>query len=182
MDGESSSRSPADQGLTHIEKRSRDAASIAITGQKAIIKISPLFEALLNSADGQSNRVHQHSAAVLVAQTAIEVCTQRLITKLLDKRGGKFLEDWIDDRLQNYNIRNETVRKLYEAVSLDTQLVNQPFWTSSRLKHHVELRNDVAHQGRVATPAEAQASLAVAHEVISYLTGIATQHGIDLSN
>src|SRR5690348_11607485 len=146
------------------------------------VKISPLYDALLHSADGLSNRVHQHSVAVLVAQTAIEVCTQRLITKLLDQRGATFLEKWIDDRLQNYNIRTETVRKLYEAVSSDAQLVNQPFWTSNRLIDHIELRNDVAHQGRVATPAQAQASLDVAREVITYLTGIATQHSIDLSN
>ena len=156
-------------------------AGAAAGTNNPLVRISPLYEALLHSADGLANRVHQHTVAVLVAQTAIEVCTDRLITKLLDQRGAKFLEKWIDDRLPNYNIGNEQVRKLYEAVSSDTQLVNQPFWTSNRLKDHVQLRNDVAHQGRVATPAEAQASLAVAREVISYLTGIATQHVIDLT-
>ncbi len=48
-----------------------------------LVRISPLFEALLVCADGLLTRAHQSSAAVLVAQTAIEVCTQRLITKLL---------------------------------------------------------------------------------------------------
>jgi hypothetical protein len=88
------------------------AASAASATERPIVKISPLFEALLNSADGLLSRVNQPSAAVLIAQTAIEVCTERLITKLLDKRGVKFLEDWIDARLPNYEIFNPTVRPL----------------------------------------------------------------------
>jgi len=55
------------------------------------------------------------------------------------------------------------------------------FWTSNRLKTHVELRNEIAHQGRFATPAEAQASIDVAREVISYLTAVAAAQSIDLS-
>jgi len=147
-----------------------------------LVRISPLYEALLNSADALSNRVHQHSAAVLVAQTAIEVCTQRLIGKLIQARGVAYLDKWMRKQMRNYNIVNSPVRELYEALSSDTQFVNQPFWTSNRLTDHVELRNRIAHRGHIATPAEAQASITVAREVISYLTGIATQHAIDLGD
>lgn len=182
MDGEGPGQSPADQGPAHVEKRATDAFPLQIKGQTPGVKISPLYEALLVSAHGLWERAKQPNAAVLVAQTAIEVCTQRLITKLLDQRGGKFLEDWIGERLQNYNIRNEMVRKLYEAVSSDTQFVKQPFWTSHRLENHVELRNDIAHEGRSVTNVEAQASITVAREVISYLLAIAALHGIDLGD
>jgi hypothetical protein len=144
------------------------------------VKISSLFEALLTSSHGLLTRVNQPSAAVLVAQTAIEVCTARLIGKLLDKLGASVLEDWINKRLQNYNIANETVRPLYQALSSDTQIAQQPFWP--RLQTHVQLRNDIAHEGRFATEDEAQASITVAREVIGYyLTGIATRHAIDLA-
>jgi hypothetical protein len=42
------------------------------------------------------------------------------------------------------------------------------------------VRNDIAHEGRFATTAEGQASLAVAREIIQYLTSIAAQHAIAL--
>ena len=40
--------------------------------------------------------------------------------------------------------------------------------------------DDIAHEGRFATQAQGQASLAVAREVIEYLTSIAAQHAIAL--
>jgi hypothetical protein len=180
MGGCGSSQGPSSQGPSPIvtPRTAGDAVSIALTGEKAVIKISPLFEALLNSADGLLTRVNQPSAAVLVAQTAIEVCTARLIGKLLDKLGASILEYWIDNRLQNYNIANETVRSLYQALSSDTQIAQQSFW--QRLQSHVQLRNDIAHEGRFATQAQGQASLAVTREVIEYLTSIAAQHAIAL--
>jgi hypothetical protein len=182
MGGCDSSQGPSSQGPSPVltPRTARDDLSMALTGEKSVIKISPLFEALLNSADGLLNRVNQPSAAVLVAQTAIEVCTERLVSKLLDKRGANFLEDWIDARLPNYNIANETVRSLYQALSSDTQIAQRPFW--QRLGSHVQLRNDIAHEGRIAREDEAQASITVAREVIDYLTGIAAQHAIDLAS
>jgi hypothetical protein len=157
-----------------------NAGDLSMVGEKPIVKISPLFEALLHSANGLLKGEH-YSAAILVAQTAIEVCTERLVGKFLDKRGASFLDKWVDDRLQNYNIFNSAVRTLYEAVSGDAALVQQGFWTSSRLKSHVELRNDIAHEGRFATPDEAKDSLDVAWEVVRYLTAVAAAQSIDLS-
>jgi len=82
------------------------------------------------------------------------VCTERILTKFLDKRGASFVSEWIDDSLVNYNIGSERVRDLYQAVSGDTAIAQQRFW--NRLKIHVELRNKVAHEGRFAIEAEAQ--------------------------
>ena len=153
------------------------AADATLGVSAPIVRISPLFEALLHSANGLL-KADNPSAAVLVAQTAIEVCTERLITRLLDKRGTSFLAEWIDDSLVNYNIASEKVRKLYEAVSTDKTIAQQPFW--SLLQAHVQLRNDIAHQGRFATQTQGQASHDVAWQVVRYLSDTAGQHSIDL--
>ena len=144
-----------------------NVGGLVLVGDAPTVRISPLFEALLNSA-GQLLKDGHPSAAVLVAQTAIEVCTERIVSKFIAARGATFLSKWIDDRLDNYNIFNEAVRRLYQALSSDAALVNQGFWTSSRLKNHVELRNDIAHEGRQASLVEAQASVKVAREAIQY--------------
>jgi len=154
-----------------------DPVPIAIGVTAPTVRISPLFEALLQSANGLL-KGKNFSAAVLVAQTAIEVCTERLITKLLDRRGASFLSGWIDDSLTSYNIGSEKVRKLYQVASGDAAIAQQLFW--NRLKDHEKLRNKIAHEGRFATEDEAKASLEVAWEVVGYLTSIAKQHGIDL--
>ena len=153
------------------------AADATLGVSAPIVRISPLFEALLHSANGLL-KADNPSAAVLVAQTAIEVCTERLITRLLDKRGASFLAEWIDDSLVNYNIASEKVRKLYEAVSTDKTIAQQPFW--GLLQAHVQLRNDIAHQGRFATQTQGQASHDVAWQVVRYLSDTAGQHSIDL--
>jgi hypothetical protein len=150
---------------------------LVITSDAPKVRVSPLFEALLHAASGLM-KGNNPSAAVFVAQTAIEVCTERLINGLLKARDTEFLGEWIDSRLPSYNIVNKTVRKLYEAVSEDTDLKQQAFW--NRLQDHVELRNDIAHEGRFATPDEGKASVTVAGEVIRYLTGIAKQRDVDL--
>jgi hypothetical protein len=119
-------------GLTPEDIRlTPDPVPIAIGVTAPTVRISPLFEALLQSANGLL-KGKNFSAAVLVAQTAIEVCTERLITKLLDRRGASFLSRWIDDSLTSYNIGSEKVRKLYQVASGDAAIAQQLFGIDSR--------------------------------------------------
>src|SRR5262245_7584407 len=70
---------------------------LGAVGQPVSVAVSPLFEALLNSAR-QLLAIGQHGAAVLIAQTAIEVCTERVIARSLQQGGAAFLRDWIHRR------------------------------------------------------------------------------------
>jgi hypothetical protein len=158
-----------------------ESGALGIEGQRPSIRLSPLFEALLNSTR-QLISSGQPTAAVVIAQAAIEVCTERLVTKSLVLRGGAFLQDWIDDRLPNYNVFNEGVKALYKAVTEDTTITEKDFWRSGRLKAHVELRNAIAHRGKTATPEEANASFIVADQIINHMNGVAAGKSLDLGD
>jgi hypothetical protein len=151
--------------------------SLGIEGYRPGIRLSPLFEALLNSTRHLIT-IQQPTAAVVIAQTAIEVCTERLISKSLVLRDAAFLQAWIGDRLLNYNVFREDVKALYKAVTEDTTITNQNFWASGRLKTHVELRNAIAHRGKTATAEEANASLLVAEQIINHMNSVAASKSL----
>jgi hypothetical protein len=91
-----------------------------VAGQQVGLRMSPLFEALLNSARHLLRLPQpQPTAAVLIAQTAIEVCTERIITRWLHSRGATYLYKWVDDQLVNYNVYHSHVKALYKAVTED---------------------------------------------------------------
>jgi hypothetical protein len=158
-----------------------EAGSLVTEGHRPGIRLSPLFEALLNSTRHLIT-IRQPTAAVVIAQTAIEVCTERLVSKSLALRGAAFLQAWIDDRLLNYNLAREDVKALYKAVTEDTTITDQNFWTSGRLKAHVELRNAIAHRGKTATAEEANASLIVAEQIINHMNSVAASMSLDLGD
>jgi hypothetical protein len=69
--------------------------------------------------------------------------------------------------LPSYNLGNERVRKLYEALSRDDALVKQEFWDP--FTRHVRRRNDVVHRGERITVEDARESIAVVRELLAYL-------------
>ena len=157
---------------------------LAGAGEAVSIRMSPLFEALLNSARHLIGLrpVSAASAGVIIAQTAIEVCTERIISRFLAGGGAAFLHPWIDGRLTNYNVAREDVKALYKAVTEDVAITDQGFWTSGRLRAHVQLRNDIAHRGKTATTTEAMASVVVAEEIINHMVGVAGKKSLDLGD
>jgi hypothetical protein len=156
-----------------------EAGSSGMEGHLPGIRLSPLFEALLNSTRHLIS-IRQPTAAVVTAQTAIEVCTERLISKSLALRGAAFLDAWIDDRLRSYNVESDHVKSLYKAVTEDITITDQPFWRD--LKAHVKLRNEIAHEGKTATEQEANVSLIVAEQIINHMTSIAASKSLDLGD
>jgi len=157
---------------------------LVITGESVSIKMSPLFEALLNSSRHliKLGPASAASAAVIIAQTAIEVCTERVISRFLARDVAADLHSWIVGRLINYNVARKDVKALYKAVTKDVTITDQAFWTSGRLKAHVELRNDIAHRGKTATTEEAMASVVVAEEIINHMVGVAGKKSLDLGD
>jgi hypothetical protein len=153
---------------------------LVATGESVSIKLSPLFQALLNSARHLLSS-GQHSAAVLVAQTAIEVCTERVIAGSLEKRGAGFLREWIDSRTRPYTLgTGGPTKSLYELLTGDQGIDRAPFWR--RLTDHVKRRHAVGHRGLAVELNDAEDSVRVAGEAIQYLSGVAHGLGVDLSD
>jgi hypothetical protein len=68
--------------------------------------------------------------------------------------------------LPGYNLANDRVRKLYNAVTGD-QIQTQSFWQA--FKESATRRNQAVHNGRIATKAEAEASFKAASDLVAYL-------------
>jgi hypothetical protein len=81
-------------------------------------------------------------------------------------KGIDYLEQPVDDLLPGYNLANERVRNLYNAVTGD-EIQKQTFW--QQFKESATRRNKAVHQGRIATKAEAEASFNVASGLVAYL-------------
>ncbi len=124
------------------------------------------FEVLLGAAKQLRDNDH-NEAAIVTAQTACEVCTEIVLTLTFQSRGIDYLNDPLGHLLSNYNVGNERVRRLYEAVTDDLISKTSPHWSS--FQKHVKKRNDVVHSGEQATRAEADASIAVAAEIIEHI-------------
>jgi transcriptional regulator with XRE-family HTH domain len=150
---------------------------VVVVGESVSLRISPLFEALLNSATHLLS-IGQSGAAVLVAQSAIEVCTERIIAKSLERPGIAFLQDWIQSRVPNHAPTSDATRKLYQLLTGDDQIAQAPFWR--RLTDHVTRRNLVAHRGQPIERKDAEDSVAVAGEVIRHLSAVAACLDLDL--
>lgn len=130
------------------------------------------FKVLLQAAKDLRDNDH-HEAAIVTAQTACEVCTEILLTVALRKRGVEYLSDPLDRLLPNYNLGNERVRKVYEAITDDLLTADAARW--SKFQQHVKKRNGVVHRGEAATRAEADASISVVEDVIDHIV----QHHYD---
>ena len=77
-----------------------------------------------------------------------------------------YLEQPIEDLLSSYNLANDRVRSLYNAVTGD-EIQNQPFW--DQFKDSATRRNKAVHVGKIATKAEAEASFNAASNLVAYL-------------
>jgi HEPN domain-containing protein len=118
-----------------------------------------------------------YSAAVVSAQTACEVITERAIDFwILDLRMASDVWDMrlnsvmnsLMEPFQTYNLANDRLRRLYVVLSEDA-IHQEPFW--ERFKEHVDRRHRVVHQGYVTTKEEAEQSLAVAEEFVEHVKG-----------
>jgi hypothetical protein len=104
--------------------------------------------------------------AVVLAQAALEVCTEWAFTVLFALRGVEKLTKSVLDLFLSTNICNERVRKVYEGLSGDT-LADHQFWT--RLMSHKKLRNAVVHEGKKTSADEAADFVALVDEYIRHV-------------
>jgi hypothetical protein len=108
----------------------------------------------------------EFSIAVVVAHMACEIGVERALLRAFKAKGIDFLEQAIEDLLPSYNLANERVRNLYNAATGD-QIEKTSFW--QHFKESATRRNKAVHEGKIATKAEAEASLNAASCLVAYL-------------
>jgi hypothetical protein len=124
------------------------------------------YRGVLDSARQRHEQGHYNEAIILL-QTGVELFTEQTFDQLCHKRQIEYLQPQLERLLfNNYNLGHDKVVSLYEALSED-KLRQAPFWTD--FKRHVELRNDIVHQGREATQDESQASIRAVEQLIDHI-------------
>lgn len=109
----------------------------------------------------------QWDLVVIVSQMACEVVAGASIADWLAARGVRApLRQAIEELLNNSNLGNVRVRKIYTGLSNDL-IQREPWWGDYRA--HVTLRNNIIHKGHRADAANAEASIAVADTLIEHL-------------
>jgi len=107
-----------------------------------------------------------HAASIVTAQTASEVCTELVLTDALRAKSSEDLADLIRQMIRNYDLNNDRVRNLYEALTGDL-IQHETFWKS--FKEHVDRRHKIVHRGRQASAQEAADSITAVESVIEHL-------------
>jgi len=108
----------------------------------------------------------EFSIAVVVAHMACEISVERALSRAFKAKGIDYLQQPIKELGFSYNLANDRVRKLYNAVTGD-EIQKQSFW--KEFKASAERRNDAVHEGKIATKEEAEASFAAGSDLVAYL-------------
>ena len=134
-------------------------------GGHAVTIVITYPEALLTTAqrliaDGEC------SIAVVVAHMACEISAERALSRAFTANGIGYLDEAVDDLLPGYNLANDRVRNLYNAVT-GNEIEKQSFWQT--FKESATRRNRAVHKGKVVTKAEAETSFKAAKDLVAFL-------------
>lgn len=123
------------------------------------------YDKLMASAD-KALEDGDYKLAIILAQTALELFTEAVLATLYRRRHIEYLKPEFERLLINYNLANAKVSSLYMALSGDP-IMHQSFW--SGVQSHIELRNDIVHEGREASQVDAQRSLHAIHQLMDHI-------------
>ena len=139
-------------------------ASFRVKGESKVsisAEVWRRYEVLLDTA----KKLHDagyNEAAIVLAQTACEVCTERVMVAAA-AAGGKPRSKL---QLSNYNLDRTNVRKLYtEVTGQDIRQDDPGRWDA--FQEHVKRRHKVVHRGQPATAEDASASI----KAVEYIIG-----------
>ncbi len=123
------------------------------------------YQSLIDSAETWHAEGH-YKEAVILAQTALELFTEKMLGHLYKVRDITYLKPELEHLLTNYNIGNARVSGLYVALSGD-EIKQAPFW--SDITDHTELRNRLVHDGEDATREQSRRSLDAVKALIAHI-------------
>jgi hypothetical protein len=130
-----------------------------------VFKSHEPYQNFLDSAEA-AHAGGQYKEAVILAQTALELFTEKTLGHLYKARQIEYLKPSFERLLINYNLANAKVSGLYMALAED-KITQQPFW--SDLTAHVELRNDLVHEGKDASVVQSRNSLDAVTKLIAHV-------------
>lgn len=165
--GDPTQRNPCPQcgSLARSFNLQLDPGVLRLAGDTVNVVVITYPERLLTAAqDLIANG--EFSIAVVVAHMACEVSAERALSRAFVTKGIDYLAEVLEDLLPGYNLTNDRLRKLYNAVMGD-QIQAQPFWQA--FKESATRRNQVVHKGKIANQAEAEKSLKAASDLVAYL-------------
>jgi hypothetical protein len=136
-----------------------------VFGRPAPRRVIAYPEALLTTARGLIAD-EEFNVAVVVAHLACEIGVERALTRAFEEQDTAFLGESAEDMLPCYNLANDRVRHLYNAVT-GNEIQRQTFWPAFR--DSATRRNQAVHEGRALTKAEAEASLKAATDLVAFL-------------
>lgn len=153
------------------EPRITDVTGAAGLGSVVMINLQMLHRVLLRSARRLAE-AHETQAAVILAQTASEVQVERAVAALSRRDLGEGADEVLSAYLRPYAMhpQNKRLRELWEHLSGDTALTQQPFW--ALLGEHYRRRNSVAHRGGDASYEEANESIGVVLELMEHMEAV----------
>jgi hypothetical protein len=140
-------------------------AVLGITGGISTLQVITYPERLIATAarlitDGE------FSIAVVVAHMACEISVERALAREFVIKGIDYLEESVEDLLPGYNLANDRLRKLYNALT-GKEIEKQSFWPA--FKESAHRRNQVVHEGSILIEAEAKASFKATSELVEFL-------------
>lgn len=145
-----------------LEMKASISASATVRATANVIRLT---QQLMVSA--RILRDENHSAeAIIVAQTACEVATERAIIEALNNRSVPELEEIFDKLLPSYNITNFNVRKLYSTLT-GNDVTKEGFWSDIDIS--VKLRNKIIHKGVKATIQQATDAINAVDKYINHI-------------
>ena len=170
--GEPPSENPAERkvcprcgSMTPAYSLQAEPGHYEVTGASFTAVVITYPEALLTTAQGLIAR-GDFSIAVVVAHMACEISAERALSRTFAAKGIEYLGESVGDLLPGYNLANERVRNLYNALTGD-QIQKQSFWKA--FKESASRRNAAVHKGSIMTKEEAEASYKAASDLVAYL-------------
>ena len=137
----------------------------SLLGGRAVTVVIAYPEALLATARGLIAE-GEFSVAVVVAHMACEIGAERALSRAYEAKDTGLLGESAEEMLPCYNLANDRVRSLYNAVT-GNEIQQQSFWPA--FMESATRRNQAVHEGIVLTKAEAEASFKAASDLVAFL-------------
>lgn len=131
----------------------------------ASLTITPYSETLLAKSQELIAK-GEFNIAVVVAHMACEISVERAISRAFVDKGIEYLEDPIFALMSGYNLANERIRNLYNAMT-GREVQKEPFWQA--FKESATRRNKTVHKGGSVTKAEVEETFKAATDLVAYL-------------
>lgn len=139
---------------------------VGYEGEREVLPPISHYEVVLMTARKLID-ANEFSVAVVVAHMACEVKVAGLLADSFRAKGLTQLEEAVLKLLPGYNLGNNRVKSIYNAITGD-EIQKQPFWPE--FNESAERRNRIVHNGAVIGKVDAEASLGVARKLVDYLS------------